>query len=176
MCYTVHSYCMPKKLYDVASVGNTQHQWSITEYERHDRAPFWYVFMMSAGIVLVGFGLFTGNFLFSLIIILFAIILFLQSQQHPIEVPFSITNVGIVVSDRFYSYSELKEFYIIYQPPVVKTLYIETGSVWHPRLRIPLYDQNPVEIRHTLQNYLVENIEKEDEPLSDRLSRNWGIH
>ena len=167
---------MPKKLYDVASVGNVQHQWSVTEYERHDRAPFWYVFMISIGIVLVVFGLFTGNFLFSLIIILFAIILFLQSQQHPIEVPFLITNVGVVVSDRFYSYSELKEFYIIYQPPAIKTLYIETGSVWHPRLHIPLYDQNPVEVRHTLQNYLIENIEKEDEPLSDRLSRNWGIH
>lgn len=169
-------YRMPKKLHDIASVGNTLHQWSVTEYDQHDRTPFWYVFMITIGIFLVGFGIFTGNFLFSLIIILFAIILFLQSQQSSIEISVLITDVGVVISDRFYNYSELREFFIIYQPPEVKSLYIETSGLWHPKLRIPLYDQNPVEIRHTLQNYLIENIEKDEEPLSDRLSRNWGIH
>jgi hypothetical protein len=167
---------VPKKINDIPSVGTILHQWTLNEYEQHDRTPFWYVFMLSIGLLLVVFGLFTGNFLFALIIILFAIVLFFQSQQSAIEVLFTITDLGVVISNRFYSYSEIGEFFIIYQPPQVKTLYLNTASIWVPKLRIPLYDQNPVEIRHTLQAYLIENIEKEDEPISDRLARNWGIH
>jgi hypothetical protein len=167
---------MPKKHSDIQSIGSVLHKWNVMEYERHDRTTFWYIFMILCGLAMVAFGLFTGNFLFSLIIILFAIILFMQSHQEAIAVPFQITDLGVCIADRFYSYSELGEFFIIYQPPTIKTLYIETNSITSPRLRIPLVDQNPVEIRHQLQEFLQENIDKEEEPLSDRLARNWGIH
>ena len=45
-------------------------------------------------------------------IILFAIILFLQSHQLPPQVDFKITELGIIVGGRFYTYSEFNNFYI----------------------------------------------------------------
>jgi len=167
---------MPKPLKEDLTIGNILHEWTIQEYEQHDRNWLWYILMGGLGIAMIIYGMMSGNFLFSLIIILFGIILFLQSHQEPLQVPFQITELGVVVGNKFYAYSELDQFYLIYDPPHVKTLYLETKSVMHPTLRIPLLDQNPIELKHTLREFLGEDTEKEEEPLSDRAARNWKLH
>lgn len=167
---------MPQPLAEETTIGNILHEWTIQEYEKHERGWLWYLIMGGVGLALIIYGIMTSNFLFSLIIILFTIILFLQSHQEPLQVPFQITELGVVVGSKFYTYSELENFYFIYNPPYVKTLYFETKKILHPTLRIPLLDQNPIELKHTLREFLPENTEKEEEPLSDRAARNWKLH
>lgn len=167
---------MPTRMDQNPLVGNVLHKWSIQEYQQYDRKTPWYIAMILVGLILIAYGLFTANFLFSLIVILFGIIIFLQSHQEPPQIPFQIAEFGVIVSNRFYPYSELDAFYIIYDPPEVKTLYIETQSFFRPLLHIPLLDQNPVEIRHALQEFLDEDLEKEEEPFADKISRSFGIH
>lgn len=156
--------------------GQVLHTWEVAEYAQHERPTRWYVIMLTIGLFLVGYGLFTNNFLFALIIVLFAIIIFLQSHQKPHNVPFSITDLGVIVNNRFYAYSEFSDFYIIYNPPEVKTLFLEPESTFRPRLRVSLEDQDPNEIKFTLRQFLSENVSKEDEPLSDKVAREWMIH
>jgi len=168
---------MPEKITEQTLVGDTLHEWTVQEYEHHsDRGRLWYFLMITLGLVLVVYGMVTGNFLFALIIILSAIILFLQSHQTPPQVLFQITELGVILGSRFFAYSELENFYIIYSPPDVKTLYLEPKGVMRPRITIPLLDTNPIEVKHTLREFLEEDFEKEDEPLSDRAARNWRIH
>ena len=167
---------MPKPLTDQTLIGEVLHTWTIQECEKHDRNMVWYVVMLGLGFALVVYGIVAGNFLFSLIIILGAIILFLQAHQEPLQVPFAITELGVVVGSRFYPYSELDSFYIIYEPPHVKTLYFQTTSSLRPLIRVPLLDMNPVEVRHTLLENVDEDMEKEEEPWSDRFAREWRIH
>jgi len=167
---------MPKKIDEDILTGDTLHEWTIQEYEQHDRGVGWYIVMILAGLALVLFALLTGNFLFALIIVLFGIIMFLQSHQVPPQVPFKITELGVILNNRFYAWSEFTGFYIIYQPPHVKTLFIETDSAFRPLLRIPLLDIDPISVRNTMQDYLEEDLEKEEEPMSDRFARNWRIH
>lgn len=157
-------------------MGDILHQWTIKEYDQHERGVWWHVITITLAIVLVGYGLWTDNFMFSLIIILGAIILYLQSYQPPQKLPFAITELGIAVGNRFYTYHELTAFYIVYQPPRVKTLFLETKSSIRPRIRVPLTDQHPVEIRHTLQEFLEEDLEVEEEPTSDMIAREWKLH
>ena len=153
--------------------GTILYTWQVPEYEKHERPTRWYVIMVIVGLLLVGYGLFTNNFLFALIIVLFAIIVFLQSHQEPHWIPFSITDLGVMVNNRFYSYSELSDFYVIYNPPEVKTLFLEPESSFRPRIRVSLMDMDPNEIKFTLRQYLDENVEKEQEPLSDQVARDW---
>lgn len=168
---------MPKKIEENLNIGEVLHEWSIPEYEQHERNRAWYIIMGIIGVVLMGYSLLSSNFLFSLILILFIIIIFLQSHQDPIIIPFRITDLGVIVNDRFYSYSELDEFYIIYNPEEqIKILYVETMGNFTPRLRVPLMDNDPSEIRVTLRSFIEENIEKEEEPFSDMLGRKWRIH
>ncbi|MBI2989849.1 MAG: hypothetical protein HYY51_01510 [Candidatus Magasanikbacteria bacterium] len=168
---------MPKSVHHSNTLtGEVLHEWTILEYEQHKRNVLWYTCMLVIGLALVAYALFTGNFLFALIIVLFSIILFLQSQQDPPRLPFRITELGIVINSRFYSYSELENFYIIYNPPEIKTLFFEPRSSARPRIRVPLGDQDPSEIRFTLREFLPEDTEREEEPFSDMFARRWLMH
>ncbi|KKW41550.1 MAG: hypothetical protein UY92_C0016G0005 [Candidatus Magasanikbacteria bacterium GW2011_GWA2_56_11] len=167
---------MPQAITGDVTTGNIIHEWEVAEYERHERGTRWYVIMTLLGGLLVGYAIFTGNFLFALVIVLFAIIIFLQSHQDPHIVEFKITDLGIIISSRFYPYSELADFYLIYNPPAVKMLFIEPESSLRPRIRVPLLNLDPNEIRFTLRQYLSENLEKEEEPFSDKVAREWKLH
>lgn len=174
VCYTYPA--MPVQVTKETLVGDPLFQWTIKEYEDHERGKRWYVVMTILGLLLIAFGLLSGNFLFSLIIILFAIILYLQSHQSAPEVLISITDLGVLIGSRLYQYSELESFYIIYEPPQVKSLFFETNSWYRPRIQISLERMNPLEIRDTLLEFLDEDLEKEVEPFSEQFARNWQIH
>ncbi|MCF6276770.1 MAG: hypothetical protein L3J07_02895 [Candidatus Magasanikbacteria bacterium] len=166
---------MPEQITGKTLLGDIHQEWTIQEYEQQSRSRLWFILIISSGLGMVVVGVITGNFLFSLIIILFSIILFLQAHQQAPQIEFKISELGIILGTRFYSYSELTEFFIVYNPlEDVKTLFIETESALRPILRIPLLDENPLEIKQILSQYLAEDIEKE-EPLSDRLARNWRL-
>ena len=167
---------MPSKISESTLIGDILHEWTIEEYERHERTTRWFISVITLGFILVLYGIFSDNFLFSLILILFAIILYLQAHQPPMQVPFAVTELGVIVGSRFYKYSELKSFYIIYSPPTVKTLFFQTTALLQPSLRIPLLDKNPVKIRKTLREYLDEDLDQEEEPYSDQMVRQWKLH
>lgn len=167
---------MPQVINNDITIGDVLHEWTIQQYDRHDRSTFWYILMIGLGLLLVLYGVITGNFLFSLIIILFSIIIFLQSHQEAPQVPFRITDIGVVVGGKFYEYSEFEGFYLVYKPPHTKTLFLDTKSILQPAIRVPLLDNNPIEVKHSLREFLVEDTEKEEEPLADRAARNWKIH
>ena len=167
---------MPQTITSNSVMGDVLHEWEIPEYEKHDRSGRWYAIMIILGLSLVIYGIFSQNFIFSLIIILAAIILFLQTKQKPATVLFRITELGVALNNRFYTYSEIKGFYIIYRPGEVKTLFLDTISNLRPMIRVHLKDINPVEVQSTLQAYLPEDVEKETEPASDIIARQWMIH
>ncbi len=165
---------MSQQISEETTLGNPLYEWSFAEYEKFSRGKWWYIVMGGLGMVFVVYGMLTGNFLFSLIIALFAIILFVQQHQEPHEILFAITDLGIIVGNKFYSYNELEAFYLIYEPPT-KTLFFETKTLIRPLIRVPLTDQNPLDIRFSLLEFLPENLEKDSEPTSDIAARNWKI-
>jgi hypothetical protein len=166
---------MPKPLSADTATGSILHQWSVTEFTRYDRSRSWYAFMISVAAVLIVYGMWSNNFLFALIIILAGIILFLQEQREPIDVDFAISELGVVIGRRFYPYEELEHFFIVYRPPEVQTLFFETKNMLHPRVRVPLDDRNPIDIRHTLQAFLPEDTDRTEEPMSDMIARRWRL-
>lgn len=166
---------MPKPLRPDVATGDILHQWMVKEYDRYERGRSWYIVVAVLAVLMVLYGMVSNNFIFSLIIILAIIILYLQSRREPIAVPFRIAELGVIVGDRLYSYGELASFYIIYQPPDVKTLFIVTKQFFRPNLRIPLGDTDPNDIRSTLRGYLPEDLDVEQEPASDMLARRWRI-
>ncbi len=159
-----------------ANTGNIVFDWTVNEYEKHDRSKRWYVIMAVVGIALLLYSVISGNYLFALVVVLFGIILFLQDMQQPMEVPFAITEAGIVVGNTYYPFKEITNYWIIYNPPGVKNIYFSTDSVLKHRLQIPLLDNDPRPIREYLNQFLVEDLEQEEEPLSDRLGRMFKLH
>jgi len=145
--------------------------WSFPEYVKAKRSKNWYFFTTIIVLALLTYAILTTNFLFALIIILGVTILIISGKREPKEVDFKITEDGLEVDKDFYPYKDIKHFWIVYEPPEVKTLFIVFRNMLKPRLSIPLEDQDPVKIRKILLQYIEENLEKEDEPISDYLKR-----
>ncbi len=168
---------MPKDITkENVNVGNLVYEWAVKEYEKYERSRRWYIAMGVAGIASLAYAIMSGNYLFALVIILFGTVLYLHDMQEPMEVYFAITETGIILGKKYYRYSELSNFWLIYNPPEVKNLYFGLNSVVKHRLQVPLLDFDPRPIRDYLNQFLTEDLEQEEEPLSDRLARILKIH
>ncbi len=170
-------YNMPINLAkNSVNVGRVVYQWKVNEYEKYDRSKRWYLVMGILAVLLLLYAVVTANYIFALILVLFGIVLFLHEMQDPLKVSFTIVETGVVVGDKYYKFSELTSFWIIYNPPAVKNLYFSTNSLLKNRLQVPLLDYDPRPIRDFLNRFLKEDLEQEDEPLSDRLGRFLQLH
>lgn len=169
---------------DQRDYGELFFSWTFPEFERHERDRGWYIKAAAATFFLLLFALLNPQlifrypfvilgapnftFFFLIIVISLIVLLFHRSDN---EIEFKISEDGILVNEKFYDYKNIKNFYIIYEPPEVKTLYFEPKAFFSPRIPIALEDQNPVEIRELLLQYLEEDIDRDNEPLSEQFSR-----
>jgi hypothetical protein len=168
---------MPKDLTkEQVNTGNIIYEWLFQEYEQFERTKTWYLSAVALAIALISYALITANYLFALVIILFGIVLYVHEMQPPLEVYFALTELGIIIGKKFYRFNELSGFWIIYQPPFAKNLYFTLDNVLRHRIRIPLQDFDPRPIRSYISQFVSEELEQEDEPLSDRLARILKIH
>lgn len=163
---------MPKNEFDVR-LAELQDVfiWETPAYERHERGPRWYAVMSVVALLLVAYAVWTANFLFAFLILLAAIILVLAGNEHPSKALVQVGHNGLVWDGEFLPFDKIRNFAIVYRPPELKVLYIQPKNYLVPRLRIPLGEQSPVELREHLKQYLFEDLALRDEHASDMLAR-----
>lgn len=76
-----------------------------------------------------------------------------------------------MINNKLIEYNSLDHFYIVYFPPKVKNLYLQPKNLLRPIIVVPLENENPIEVRAALLNYLQENLEKEEMPTHEAISR-----
>ena len=145
--------------------------WEVPSCEKRERGRSWYVIMILAAIFLVAYAVYTANFLFAFLILLMSILLLFANRQEPVSMLIQLGNNGLVISGKLYLYQDIETFSIIYKPPMLKILYIDTRSILTPRLRILLDEQNPLEVRQHLKQYLREDMDLRGEYVSDIVGR-----
>lgn len=157
-----------------APIGNysTEYMgWDILEYPKYDRGRIWYIGMGVFGVGLLIYAVISANFLFALIIIMFALVTYLSSVSEPKKIKFALTDNGILVGRSFYMYRDLSRFWFIYEPPEVKSLYLEFKNALRPRVTIDLGNVNPNQVRQVLANFVREDFNEDDEPFADFVGR-----
>jgi hypothetical protein len=167
---------MPKIIESDTYIGSIAYEWDVREYDEHDRPRSWYIVMITLGIILVFFGIFSNNFLFSLIILLFAIILYIQAHQEPQEVPVALTDVGVVVGNRLYQYNEFANFFILFEPGTITSVFFVPKATLKPRIELDVGTLDVVEVRSFLTQFLTEDLDAEEIPVSEHFRRNWLLH
>lgn len=145
--------------------------WTIPEYREHARGRRWYVVAIAAGAALLSYAVLTANFLFALILLIAIFVTALHDRRSAPDVLFEIAENGINIGETHYSYNRFKSFWMYYEPDEAKTLFLEFKSGVRPRLSIPLQNKNPLRVRSILLAHLPEDIERENEPLSEQLIR-----
>jgi len=148
--------------------GQVFFSWEIPEFIEHIRSPLWYIAVIVIGLILIIYSIWTANFLFALIVILAAFIVFLRSYRQATNLIFQITEDGLIIGNQFFKYDQIKSFYIIYDPPAVKKLFFLLKGLY-PVFSISLNDKNPLVIRQKLLEYIKEDLDKKNQSIDDQL-------
>lgn len=145
--------------------------WESWEFPMVERSQRWYVIASSMGLFLILYAVFTANFIFGVIVLMFALITLIQDLKKPNRVPVHITSKGLVFGDQFFGFDDIRDFSLTYDPPTINTLYVSFHGRFQPMLSIGLEELNPNEVRKTLLPFAFENLEREGESLTDVLRR-----
>ncbi len=151
--------------------GKVLASWTFPEYIRHHYSRTWYI---AAGIIVGGsflLSILKANILFAVFILMIVALYVIRNRRPPVDIRLNITEDGLEVENTFYSYDRMKAFWVVYQPPEVKRLYIGFKNTLSTNLSIPLQDQNPVRIREFLLRYVTEDLEQQNESFSDAVQR-----
>lgn len=145
-------------------------KWQFHEMQNYKRGLLWYFVSGAVLMLLVWYAISAKNFLFGLILVLFAVLFFVLNKNAKV-LDVEISEDGIAVGKKLYEYQDIENFWLFYDPPHVKSLYFHTKHSFLPEIVVSLEDANPVEVRRILSQYLREDTEKKEEPPFDTFSR-----
>jgi len=145
--------------------------WESWEFPVVERSKRWYIVASVVGLFLILYAVFTANFIFGVIVLMFAVITLIQDLRKPNRVSVYITSKGFVFGDQFFAFEDIRDFSLSYDPPTVNNLYLSFHGTFQPMLSVALDELNPNEVRQTLLPFVFENLEREGESLTDVLRR-----
>lgn len=132
-------------------------QWKAPEFYHFTKSPSWYVIIVGAAVALLVLSVWQKNFLFGVFIAIAAGLMIYFGRKEPRVLEFKIDDEGIAIEDdRFYTYSDLKSFWIRRRAPELDELVIVTKSAFKPHLKILCQPQLEREIKDFLKPQLKE--------------------
>jgi len=118
--------------------------------------------------------IFQKNIITTIFFGLLGVVILIRAGKKPEVVDFEINPLGIKVGERLYGFREIKSFWIEYDPALdIRELSLQLKKWYHTYVKIPIYEQNPVQLRLVLLNFLPE-VEHKD-TLADTVSRRLGL-
>ena len=146
-------------------------RWSthLTAPHRKDRILYATLALVAAAILVAYFA---HDFLFTTVLILSAVVLNLNATRPHRPSEITVHTTGVSVDDQRHHYADMKSFWIDYQPNL-KELSIELKKGYAPRIKIPLEDANPLEIRQAMVSYVPEK--EHEQSFLDHLVHLIGI-
>lgn len=145
-------------------------EWQAPEFIHHAKGRNWYLVSGIVMLILVAYALYTGSATMAIVFIVLTGVYILTHNQEPKMISVKITELGIYVGKQYQPYNMINAFWVVYNPPFVRTLNLRLAGKRGGRIAIQLNDQNPVEVRKLLAKEVPE-IEGQQEPLTDVLIR-----
>jgi hypothetical protein len=145
--------------------------WIAPEYLQHPKSIRWWVSAAIVLVIAIVLEALTGSWTMLAATLAFAGVFYFTHQYHPPRhTKINISELGLKIGHHRILFEEIEFFWIIYNPPEVKRLFIRIKDSLLPDLVIELEDQDPQAIRAFLERYLVE-VTGVKEHFSDQLLR-----
>jgi len=151
--------------------GKVRYEWDFSEFIHYERSRWWYA---TAGLViflLLLFAFVTVNLLFGILIIMVSLVIFYLQNRHPRMLNIKITDQGIIIENLFYTYDEIRNFWVVSQNQDESTVYFEFKALSIPRLSVPFIEVDPVRLQTYLSQFIELNADREGIPISEIFSR-----
>jgi hypothetical protein len=147
--------------------------WQAPEYEKYEKGRKWYLYVALILLAIIGYAVYTDSPIMAITFILIGVVGYIFLNRNPQVINFAITHDGIIAGREMYDFDSIKSFWIFYEPHDIKVISLHTKSMLLPYVHIPIHDEDPVEIRSVLLEYIPEA--KQDPSLVDTLERLIGI-
>lgn len=145
-------------------------KWTAPEFIHYPKSIWWFVAVGGVGATFVSFFAFQKEFLVSLLFLLLTILVLFFSKTRPRTLEIQIDGIGVKINELKLSYQQIKSFWIVYEPPEVKTLNFETTAYLNRFFTLQLQQEDPVRLREFLLKYLPEDLER-GEQFADQIGR-----
>lgn len=147
--------------------------WRAPEYEKYERGRKWYLYVTLVLLAIIGYAVYTDSPIMAITFVLIGVVGYIFINRDPQIIDFAVTRDGIIAGREMYDFDAVKSFWIFYEPHDIKVVSLHTKSALMPFTHIPIHDENPVEIRRVLLEYIPEI--KQDPSLVDTFERLIGI-
>jgi hypothetical protein len=143
--------------------------WKAPEYETYERDKKWYTWITLALIAIISYAVFTNSPIMAITFILIGVTGYIHIHREPEIFDFMITYDGIVAGRQIYDYDNIRSFWIFYEPEGKKVISLHTQSHLAPFIHIPIENEDPVDIREVLLEFMPE--EKHNQGLIELFER-----
>lgn len=141
------------------------------EREYYEKDTTWFILATIFALISIIYFIFDGAFSSAIVFALILSFLYLYGNEPPRLVEIHITSWGVYINRAFYDYKEIKCFWIINdQVNNIHSLHLEVGKNILRIITIQLYDIPDIYIKKSFENYLEEDLERE-EPTHNRIKR-----
>lgn len=144
--------------------------WEAHEYPHHEKTSRWFIIALIIVGLLVIYGLMTDGWTFSVAMLVFAGTYYVTHRRAPPIVDVVISHTGIKIGQHTFPYTQLKGFWVLFNPPYVHRMYLRQQGNFRPDVFVDIGDADPAEIAGTLNKYLKE-IKGMQEPFGDTVIR-----
>ncbi|MEX1064226.1 MAG: hypothetical protein WD898_02765 [Candidatus Paceibacterota bacterium] len=159
---------------DLIDTENDSISWSGPLFHHAPRALSINIIAISLFAIAALVQIFQENIITTIFFALLGVVVLANGYRKPEIANFDVGPLGVRAGDRMFRFKDIKSFWIEYEPELeIKELSLQFKKWYMFYVKIPLTDQNPVQIRSFLLDFIPE-IEHED-TLADTLSRKLGI-
>jgi hypothetical protein len=148
-------------------------RWRAPEYEKYEKGRKWYLYVALILSAIIAYAVYTDSPIMAITFVLIGVVGYIFLNRDPQTIDFAVTRDGIIAGKEMYDFDSIKSFWIFYEPHNIKVISLHTKSMLLPYVHIPIHDEDPVEIRRVLLEYIPEA--KQDPSLVDTFERLLGI-
>ncbi len=144
-------------------------RWQAPEFETYERDRRWEMYLALVLAAIVAYAVFTNSPIMAITFILIGVVAYIYMNKEARILDFMVTSDGVVAGKELYPFENIKSFWIFYEPDGKKVISLHTRSYLPPYVHIPIHEEDPVELREILLQYVPEI--KQEEGVIDTLER-----
>ena len=163
-----HAHPVPD--FDKAAIS-----WIAPEYLQHTKSSVWWLTAAVIWLAAIVAEALSGNWSMLLATVVFGIVYWYIHEHHPPRhTKVNLSELGVKIGHTSIPYADIETFWVIYDPPFTRRLFLRLKTGVFQELIIELESQNPQQITSFLERYIPER-RGVKETLSDVLLRAFRL-
>lgn len=135
--------------------------WRAAEYEHAHRSPNWFLWAGTIALLLLLFAIWQKSFFFAVFVVIASMLVMSFGRREPGIVDFKISDGGIYISKKLYTYDEFEHFAIRKRSGKLDEIVLRRKILMSPFLRI-LIDSKTAEKAREIMKEKLQEVEHED--------------